>query len=168
VGASKLVNQFRHRADRYLPRPVRAPGLETRLELRPARFALGLGEFFRWDEIDEARNAPVNGAFYLGRVEEVSGDDVLATVWERPSGREASTTLSVKDNFQGKAPASGNLLRIWTWVELPGQDERVPRLKVEVEEPQLTDTERQELRALAESLEKEVLPQESVERTDEA
>jgi len=61
------------------------------LELRPARFVLGLEEPLHWSKLKEANGAPVNGAFYIGRVEEVTDDEVLATVWERPSGREATT-----------------------------------------------------------------------------
>lgn len=179
---SKLINQFRRRTFRHLPRPVRPPGLETQLELRPARFALGLGERVKWHALKEAEDAPVNGAYYLGRVEEVVGDEVLATLWERPSGREASTTLSVKEQLRGEAPAPGSLLRIWTWVELPGNGEQRPRLKVEVERVQLDESERSELLALARSLEepervlltldelpeKESGAQVPAERTDEA
>jgi hypothetical protein len=89
-------------------------------------------------------------------VEEVMEHEVLATVWERPSGREASVTLSVKDQLKGQRPAPGSLLRLWTWLELPGGDERVPRLKVEVEPPRVDERERQRLRELVETLKHEV------------
>jgi hypothetical protein len=129
--------------------------LETRLDLRPARFVVGVGESVRWTDLVEERAAPVCPAFYLGRVEEVMEDSVLATIWERPSGREASTTLSVQTQLNGQCPPPGSLLRLWTWLELPGGGEQVSRLKVEVEPPRLDELERQRLRALVETLKHE-------------
>lgn len=113
---------------------------------------VGVGESVHWSELSGARSAPLCPAFYLGRVEEVMGDEVLATVWERPSGREASTTLSVRKNLGGQPPPPGSLLRIWTWLELPGGGEQVSRLKVEVEPPRLSEPEREKLREVLESL----------------
>lgn len=157
MGTSKLVRKRRHRAMRHLPGPARPRGLEThRLELRPARFVVGVGEPVRWSLLAWAHAAPVCPAFYLGRVEEVMEDEVLVTVWERPSGREASVTLSVEKELKGQRPAPGSLLRLWTWLELPGGDERVPRLQVEVESSRLDEPERQRLRALVETLKHEI------------
>jgi hypothetical protein len=156
MGASRLVRHFRHRAARHLPGAPRPPGLETRLDLRPARFVVGAGERVHWSEMADEQGAPVCPAFYLGRVEEVMEDEVLVTVWERPSGREASVSLSVENQLEGRRPAPGSLLRLWTWLELPGGDERVPRLKVEVESPRLDEPERQRLRTLVETLKHEV------------
>lgn len=155
MGSSRFVSHFRHRAPRHLPGPPRPRGLETRLDLRPARFVVGVGESVRWADMAGAHDAPVCLAFYLGRVEEVMGDEVLATIWERPSGREASTMLSVQKDLKGQPPAPGSLLRIWTWLELPGEDERVPRLKVEVVPPRLDEPERQRLRELVATLKQE-------------
>lgn len=171
---SRFVSRFQHRAFRHLPRPVRSPGLETRLDLRPARFVLGLEEPVHWTRLEEAESAPVSGAFYLGRVEDVTGDEVLATLWERPSGREASTTLSVATDLSGTSPPLGSMLRIWTWMELPGGGQEVARLKVEVTAPRPSEVEREVLLELAKSLEQQLEQQEEpevrevLEKTDEA
>jgi len=170
VSSSRFISRFQHRAFRHLPRPVRSPGLETRLDLRPARFVLGLGEPVHWTRLEEAESAPVSGAFYLGRVEDVTGDEVLATLWERPSGREASTTLSVETDLGGTSPPPGSMLRIWTWMELPGEGQEVARLKAEVDAPRPNAAERQALLELARSLaqEQESEAREVQEKTDEA
>jgi hypothetical protein len=152
MGASKFVSRFQHRALRHLPATPRLPGLESRLDLRPARFVVGLRERVHWTELAGARSAPLCPAFYLGRVEEVEEEQVLATVWERPSGREATATLSIPKDLGGRRPPLGSLLRIWTWVELPGGGAQVPRLQVEIERPRLSETERQKLRASLDSL----------------
>ncbi|WP_309896699.1 hypothetical protein [Archangium sp.] len=157
MAGSDFVSQFRHRALRHLPRAVRPLGLETRLDIRPMRFAVGLERPVHWERLVEAREAPSHAAFYLGRVKEVGEDGVLALAWEYPSGRESLATLSVRDDFGGEPPVPGSLLRIWTWVELPGGDERQPRRKVEVEQPHLSDSARDELKAFLQSLENEDL-----------
>lgn len=152
MGHSYFTRSMRFRAFRHLPSRGRPFGLVSQLELRPARFLLGLGERVRWEQLEQARSAPVNVAFYLGRAEEVSGDEVVATVWERPSGREAATVLSVPEHFQGQPPPPGSLLRIWTWVELPGGGQQIPRHEVKVERPHLNEQQRAELRELLDSL----------------
>lgn len=160
MGASRFVSRFKHRASRYLPASARPPGaLRSQLDLRPARFVVGMGEPVRWSTLAGAGAAPVCPAFYLGRVEEVTEEEVLATVWERPSGREASTALSLDEHLGGRRPPPGSLLRLWTWVELPGGGEQVPRLEVKVELPRLEESERQRLRVLVESLKQEVSEQ---------
>ncbi|KFA93010.1 hypothetical protein Q664_12070 [Archangium violaceum Cb vi76] len=117
---------------------------------------VGVGEPVRWSRLAGAHAAPVCPAFYLGRVEEVMEHEVLATVWERPSGREASVTLSVQEQLKGQRPAPGSLLRLWTWLELPGEGEQVPRLEVVVESSRLDAPGRQRLRELVETLRHEV------------
>jgi hypothetical protein len=97
--------------------------------VRPARFVVGLDELVGADE-DKAlppisvKSAPLRVANYLGRVEELNETGkITATVWEIPSGREAVTTLSptdpaiIRESFE-PPPELGDLLRIWTWVEL--------------------------------------------------
>jgi hypothetical protein len=156
---SELVNQFRHRALRHLPRPVRPLGLRTRLDIRPMRFAVGLERPVHWERLAEARTAPSQAAFYLGRVREVGEDTVLALVWEHPSGRESLASLSVQADFGGEAPTPGTLLRIWTWVELPGGGHQQLRRKVEVEPHRLSDEERAELEDFLASMRAEGLEQ---------
>lgn len=150
---SAFINSWKYRARRYPPLPVRPLGLETRLDIRPKRFVVGLGEEDAWREPPTARSAPMRRAFYLGRVEEAGpGDEVLATVWECPSGREALATLSVAQDFQGEAPAPGSLLRIWTWLELPEPGRCIERREVQVKPIELSAEEREELRAFLEEL----------------
>jgi hypothetical protein len=151
---SAFVTGERYRAWRYPHIPVRPLGLETRLDIRPKRFVVGLGEEEAWKEPLTARSAPMRRAFYLGRVEEAGrGDEVLATVWECPSGREALATLAVAQDFKGETPTPGSLLRIWTWVELPGHGECTEHREVRVKPPELSAEERQELRAFLDELE---------------
>lgn len=155
---SAFTRRFRHRARRFLPGPTRPPELTTRLPVRPARFAVGLAEPVCWPEFKVAESAPLLPAFYLGRVEEVSPTGaVQALFWERPSGRELSTELSADAHFSaGGRPVPGDLLRVWTWVELrecgDGNCERVERIHAEREPPRLTEVERGELTALAAEL----------------
>ena len=150
---SHFVSHFQFRAERHLPRPVRPPGMKTRLDIRPMRFPVGLEQLVAGPPETAADAAPVNAAFYLGRVKEVSGDAVLALIWECPSGREALTTLSVQKDFDGEPPIPGSLLKVWTWVELPGQRVRRLRHKVEVEAPELSEEEEEEIEAFLASLE---------------
>lgn len=152
---SHFISHFQFRAKRHLPRPVRPPGLKTRLDIRPMRFPVGLEQLTAGVPEVEANAAPANTAFYLGRVKEVGEDAVLALVWECPSGREALATLSVREDFGGEPPVPGSLLHIWTWVELPGQDVRQPRRKIAVEAPQLSEAEQAELQSFLASLEAE-------------
>lgn len=155
MGSSRFVRHFEHRALRHLPGPPRPSGLETRLDLRPARFVVGLGEPVQWAGLAGQGGAPVCPAFYLGRVEEVVEDEVLVTVWERPSGREATTALSVEEHLGGRRPPVGSLLRLWTWLELPGEGKQVERLRVEVQPPRLDESERQWLRGVVAELKRE-------------
>jgi hypothetical protein len=137
-----------------VPALVRTTDFETDLDLRPARFTIGLGERVRWEDLPWADSAPSCGAFYLGRADAVTDEEVLATLWERPSGREATTTLNIRDHFEGQPPNPGDLLRIWTWVELPGEGEQRPGIKVTVETRELTEAERRHLGEVADKLEK--------------
>jgi hypothetical protein len=156
--SSFFTRRFQHRARRFLPGPTRSPGLSTRLPIRPARFVVGLAEPVRWAEFKAAESAPLLPAFYLGRVEEVGpAGEVLAVLWERPSGRELSTELSLQEHFStGGRPVPGDLLRLWTWVELrereEGRCEQVERAQASREPPRLTAAEREELSALASTL----------------
>ena len=134
MSRDSLVSRFRHRAFRYVPEVIRHPNIVTALDIRHARFLVGQNEDAGWDHLEAAKSAPTLRAFYLGRVEEVAGDAVATTIWEVPSGREAATALSVDEHFAGKAPSPGDFLRIWTWVELPGQGREEPRFIVNVEE----------------------------------
>jgi hypothetical protein len=123
--------------------------------VRPARFAVGLGERVQWEHLAVAKGAPLLPAFHLGLVEEVvpAEDLVLITLWERPSGRESATELSIREHLHGEVPVPGALLRLWTWMELPSEGgQPVSRVHVEVEQAHLTDAEREHLGVLIEKL----------------
>ncbi|HEX5751289.1 MAG TPA: hypothetical protein VFZ09_34010 [Archangium sp.] len=119
------------------------------------RFAVGLERPIHWERLADARSAPSRVAFYLGRVKEVDEREVLALVWEYPSGRESLASLLVRVDFKGEPPVPGSLLRIWTWVELPGRGARRQRRKVEVEPLRLSEAAQEELDSFLASLEAE-------------
>lgn len=152
---SDFVSRFRHQPLRHQPRPLRPLGLVTRLDIRPMRFAVGLERPVHWARLAEAKSAPSRAAFYLGRVKEVDEREVLALVWEYPSGRESLASLSVRVDFKGEPPVPGSLLRIWTWVELPGKGARRQRRKVEVEPLRLSKAAQEELEAFLDSMDAE-------------
>jgi hypothetical protein len=152
VADSGFINQFQHRALRHLPRKVRPLGMTTRLDIRPTRFALGLDQPVHWERLAEAHSAPCRTAFYLGRVKDVTEGDAVALLWEYPNGRESLTSLSVRRDFGGEPPAPGSLLRIWTWVELPGEGQHLARRKIEVKAPVLSEAARAELEAFLATL----------------
>lgn len=102
---------------------------------------------------DEAlTDAPVDVAFYVGRVDDVAGDQVGVRLWEWPSGRELVATFSAAQHLAGEPPNPGSMLRIWTWLELPGNGREVSRHRVECEPKILSEEERSRLRAELEAL----------------
>jgi hypothetical protein len=138
---------------RYLQSTGLTPHLHRRVDTRPARFVIGLDEDVDWRWLD---GTPVNPAFYLGRVEEVTADgSVVTTLWERPSGREAFAPLSLAEHFAGQAPSPGDLLRIWTWMELREDQPPVDHYRIEVETQTLSEEERELLTELVDELKRE-------------
>jgi hypothetical protein len=134
--------------ERFLPE---APGelrLVHQVDVRPGQFAIGLEEPALKEEW--LQGEPVQVAQYLGRVEEVSpSGDVTVTLWERPSGREAMSTLDVAKHFKGNWPRAGDLLHVWTWMELlPGDENPHPRIHIDTETRKLGDSERARLHDL--------------------
>lgn len=136
---SRFVRRVPRHPRRFLPTAPKPVRLKRHVSVRPARFVVGLDELVGADE-DQALppisvdSAPLRVANYLGRVEELDeAGEITATVWEIPSGREAVTTLSptdpavVRESFE-PPPEPGDLLRIWTWVELPPNGSEKPRV----------------------------------------
>ena len=144
-----------HRALRFLPAEERTrPTLKTRVAVRPARFAIALEKVNEWPDLGAA---PVSRARYLGRVQEVGpGDEVLATLWECPSGRAVLAELSVAKEFEGNAPRPGDVLDVLTWVELPGGGRKVLHHRITRHPRKLSEEERGELRQLITALEQEL------------
>lgn len=129
--------------------------LEHQVPVRPARFPVGL-EKPLFPPPGKVRGTAISVASYLGRVEEVSETgEVTVTLWERPNGREGLTTLSVTDHLEGKAPNAGDLLWIWTWIDVIEKDRREPGIHVEVESHELDEEARARLRALSARLEED-------------
>lgn len=131
--------------------PKLLPTLARRIPVRPARFPVGL------DRVDRSLSPPpekiggtaLSVAAYLGRVDEVSrAGEVTVTLWERPNGREGLTTLSVRKHLGGQRPGMGDLLWIWTWVDVAKTGRSKDRIHVEVESRTLGDADRARLQAL--------------------
>jgi hypothetical protein len=152
------------RPERFVPAQLGPPQLQRQVDVRPGQFVVGLDEDVSWDDLPVT---PINPAVYLGRVEEVTREGlVVATLWERPSGREAIATLSVDDDFGRDAPSAGDLLRIRTWVEICEGGETRARSHVKVETQQLSSDERAELKRVRDALERQ-LEEPDAKSTDE-
>lgn len=110
-----------------------------------------------WSEIAQKLDgAPNRRAFYAGRVDEVDlKGGVHATLYEWPSGRAIFVALDglLAEELEGPAPAPGDVLHVWTWIELPGGGRRVVRRFVHVLRRALSEEEREELRRIAKELE---------------
>lgn len=141
---SPFVRRVPRYPRRFLPAAPKPVCLERHVSVRPARFVVGLDELVGTDE-DQAlppisvESAPLRVANYLGRVEELDeAGEITATLWEIPNGREAVTTLSPTDpaimptSFE-PPPEPGDLLRIWTWVELSREGSEQPRVFFKIE-----------------------------------
>lgn len=126
---------------RFVPTAPRDLHLERRVPVQPARFVVGLEDHRElFPERVRARmvNAPQRPALYRGRVEEVGDDgELTVTVWETPGGREGVTSIrwgapeTVQLPPEG-APSPGDMLRIWTWIELGAGGSPTPRIVFEI------------------------------------
>jgi hypothetical protein len=102
----------------------------------------------------EVQGTAIQCASYVGRVDDVGEQgEVTVTLWERPNGREGLTTLSVDKHLAGKPPSVGDLLWIWTWVDVT-ERRRKNRIYTEVECSELTGEDLQQLRELLARLQK--------------
>lgn len=132
-------------------------GLVRRVPVRPGRFLMGFdGKRPLSPPRDQVNGIPLSVASYVGRVEEIDGDgEVTVRVWARPSGWEGLTTLDAgKPTFE-REPSVGDLLWIWTWIDVLSDRSEEKRIYVEVEHRQLVETDRMRLRALAAKLREE-------------
>lgn len=158
-------------ADLHLQRDIRPPhypraraqkqgpiALERHVTVRPGRYPVGL------DRPDRSISPPshkisgtaISVAAYLGRVDEVSkAGEVTTTLWERPNGCEGLTTLTVRKHLGGRRPAVGDLLWIWTWVDVARTGRRKDRIHIEVETRTLDDGDRARLKALLAEIDKD-------------
>lgn len=126
--------------------------LFRRVPVQPARFVVGMDEPDRplFPPHKQIQGTAIQCASYVARVEEVgSRGEVTVTLWERPNGREGLTILSVDKHMRGNSPSAGDLLWIWTWVDVDAKESRRKKcIHIEVEQPELTDTDRHKLKAL--------------------
>lgn len=167
---SWFVRPLPLRPQRWLGPPARRPRFGARLQplaLAPQRFAVGaldpawLSGHESADSVPLPRpwpkapaSAPVNLAFYYGRVSSATTEDgqVSATLWERPSGRSLLASLPWDRTFRPDPPKPGDLLLIWTWVELPGGGAIHERLFIQVVERPVSAAERAEVARILEML----------------
>ncbi|WP_437780658.1 hypothetical protein [Sorangium sp. So ce1097] len=137
------------------PDPEATPALSRQVPVRPARFPVGLD---RPDKPllpppEQVEGTALSIAAYLGRVDEVSDLGlVTVTLWERPNGREGLTSLSVHDHLGGRTPATGDMLWIWTWIDVAEDRTEKPKIHVDIETRELDDEDRARLSALIAAL----------------
>lgn len=164
-----FIQQVRWRPRRWAPPPSASTDLSLirQTDVRPARSVVGLmserlppewadviGEGAvtdPWEALpdDAVGGAPMNRELFLGRVEEVESEGIVATVWSWPSGREAMVVVPRDDRVEDHGAARwGDLIAIWTWQELPGGGGVNDRRFARVYRRRLTEAERASLRAL--------------------
>lgn len=128
--------------------------LFRQVPVHPARFVVGMDEpeWPLFPPPDKVEGTAIQYASYVARVQEVDEDgNVTVTLWERPNGREGLTALSVDEHLGGQRPNVGDLLWIWTWIDVVNR-RRKKRIYVEREQPKLTHADRQLLGSIAEQL----------------
>ncbi len=115
-----------------------ASELERQTPLQPSPFFI---DFEAWPPPDDqVTGAPILVSYFIARVEEVEEDQVSVRLWELTGGGEALTTL---DQDQLSEPAtSGDLLRLWTWFELPGSGQISEHVYGLVQKPGFDEADR--------------------------
>jgi hypothetical protein len=74
---------------------------------------------------------------------------VTVRAWARPSGWEGLTIIDVHNAELDRSPVVGDLLWIWTWLEIDRAGERqTERIVIEVEHRELSEDDRAGIRAL--------------------
>ncbi len=121
---------------------------EDKRPLYPERLPEGLPEGI-------VEGTAISCTSYVARVDEVSArGEVSVTLWERPNGREGLTTLVWDKRLGDERPEAGDLLWIWTWVDVV-EGKSIDKIHVEIERAELTEEDRLELGALLERLREE-------------
>ncbi len=136
---------------------VRYDGLSRQVPVHPAHFVVGMDDVKRplYPErlpASKVEGTAISCASYVARVDQVTErGEVSVTLWERPNGREGLTTLLVDGPLEGKRPSMGDLLWIWTWVDVV-DGKATTKIHVEIETRELTADDRKHLRALVAQL----------------
>jgi len=121
--------------------------------VHPAHFVVGMDDEKRplYPEglkAGKVKGTAISCASYVARVDQVTKrGEVSVTLWERPNGREGLTTLAVDGALEGKWPSMGDLLWIWTWVDVV-RGEATTKIHVEIEKAELSEADRIYLRGL--------------------
>lgn len=110
----------------------------SRYPQAPWRFVVGLDVLPAelWppiEALEEGTSNPVHLEFYIGRIEEVEGAQVVARLWARPSGREFWAPLSIADHLRGQRWSLGSVVHVWTWIAFSLNGERTDRVFVKVQ-----------------------------------
>jgi len=115
-------------------------GLFRQVPVHPARFVVGMDEpeWPLFPPAEKVQGTAIQCASYVARVEEVDEDGhVTVTLWERPNGREGLTALSVDEHLGGQRPNVGDLVWIWTWVDVVNGENKT-RVHCKLERAQLS------------------------------
>ncbi|HMY22050.1 MAG TPA: hypothetical protein PKA58_37250, partial [Polyangium sp.] len=92
---------------------------------------------------------------YVARVDEVSArGEVSVTLWERPNGREGLTTLVWDKRLGDERPEAGDLLWIWTWVDVV-EGKKIDKIHVQIERAELTEEDRAHFQELLNEMQSE-------------
>jgi hypothetical protein len=159
VGLSFFVRQLPRHPPKYLPQNSQELAYCNLYPMKPWRFAVGLSIISPQGRplpppaaIAEHGTNPVHVQFFIGRIEELDGSQqILARLWERPSGRESLVPLSATEHLRGQRFRPGSMLHVWTWVEYDNEGRRHDWAWIEVQPLQLTPGEREVIRRIAQA-----------------
>ena len=160
-GSVQLSRQVPLRPWRWNPPSAgRGPALLRQYPMRAGSFVVRTDTGDPWADLPVGvlKSAPLDRAFYLADVDEVDEQGRASlSLWEAPSGRALYGSIGplAPNEREGPEPAAGDRLLIWTWRELPGAGQVLPRRFVRVERRALSDEDRQSLLRLAQELEAE-------------
>ncbi len=127
--------------------------LRRSVPVHPAHFVVGMDDE-KWPLYPEGlagnkvEGTAIQCASYVARVEQVTEKgEVSVTLWERPNGREGITTLLVNGPLEEKWPSVGDLLWIWTWIDVVNGQAKT-KIHVEIEHAELSEADRTDLKKL--------------------
>ena len=134
--------------------------LRRQVAVHPAHFVVGMEEDKRPLYPEGLPEGIVEGTAisctsYVARVDEVSArGEVSVTLWERPNGREGLTTLVWDKRLGDERPESGDLLWIWTWVDVV-EGKKIDKIHVQMERAELTEEDRAHFQELLNEMQSE-------------
>lgn len=158
-GLSFFARQLPRRPPKYLPQNSQGLAYCNLYPTKPWRFAIGLSIIPPQTRplpppaaIAEHGTNPVHVQFFIGRIEESdSSEQILARLWERPSGRESLVPLSAMEHLREQRYRPGSMLHVWTWVEYDDEGNRRDWAWIEVQTVNLTPEEREAIRRISQA-----------------